>query len=125
MTREQCLHAFWSSFGWKAYDETSVPDINNLPDDAKYNRITYEVAVGEFGTPVSLTGSLWERSTSWAGVTSKAEQIYAYIGRGGRILHYDGGALWIRRGSPWAQRMGDSDDMMRRIVLNVEVEFIE
>ena len=119
MTREQCLHAFWSSFTWKAYDETSVPDTAVLP------RITYEVAVGEFGTPVSLTASLWERSTSWVGVTNKAEEIYANIGRGGIVLHYDGGTLWIRRGSPWAQRMGDSDDTIRRIVLNIEAEFIE
>ena len=35
----------------------------------------------------------------------------------------DGGRMYIARGTPFAQRMSDVDDMVRRIVLNVTVEF--
>lgn len=119
MTKQECLHAFWSSFGWKAYDETSVPD------DAQLPRITYDYAETDFGENVSLNASLWERATGWRGVTSKSTQIGDYIGRGGVILRYDDGAMWITRSVPWAQRMGDDDDTLRRIVLGITIEFID
>lgn len=119
MNKEQCLHAFWSSFGWKAYDETTVPD------DAVLPRITYDVATSSFDNTVSLNASLWVRSTSWSEITAKANEIGSYIGRGGIILPYDGGAIWITRSVPWAQRMGDDDDTLRRIVLGITLEFID
>ena len=119
MTKEQCIHNFWSSFGWKAYDETSVPDNAELP------RITYELSTDSFGNEIAQTASLWVRSTSWKAITDKADEIYAAISRGGKILSYTNGALWIRRGDPWAQRMADDDDTLRRIVLNASVEFID
>ena len=120
MDKLQAYHAFWSSFGLKAYDETSVPDTATLP------YITYEASSDFFGTDLAMTASLWYRSTSWADITAKEKAIASDIGRGGKIVSYTGGGIWIRRGTPWAQRMPDStDDMVRRIVLNVIIEFIE
>jgi hypothetical protein len=119
MNKEQTLHAFWSGFGLKAYDETSVPDNAELP------YITYEVAVDEFGANVAQTASLWYRSSSWGEITEKEQEISDYITRGGRVLGFDGGAIWLCKGSPWAQRMNDpSDEMIRRIVLNTQIEFL-
>ena len=68
MDKMQAYHDFWSSFGWKAYDETSVPDIAVLP------YITYESATDSFGTQLSLNASLWSRSTSWADITAKEKE---------------------------------------------------
>jgi hypothetical protein len=119
MTKEQALHNFWSSFGWKAYDETSVPDEAQLP------RITYEVSTDSFGHEVAQTASLWMRKTGWKEISDKADEIERAITKGGKMLAYTGGALWIKRGSPWAQRMADDDDTLRRIVLNVSVEFVD
>lgn len=120
MDKLQAYHSFWASFGWKAYDETSVPDIAVLP------YITYEVAVDYFDNELALTASLWSRSTSWVDITAKEKEIAELIGRGGLIIPYAGGGLWIKRGNPWAQRMSDSsDDMIRRIVLNISIEFID
>ena len=120
MTKEQALDAFWQSFGLDAYDESSVPQGTELP------YITYEVqtdSLSDRGT--ALTGSLWYHGTSWAEVTTKSNQISQYIGRGGVTLHYDNGLLWIKRRSPFAQRMSDpDDDLIRRIVISIEAEFL-
>jgi len=119
MNKMQTLHAFWSSFGLKAYDETSVPDNAQLP------YITYEASSDEFGNKIAQTASLWYRSSSWADITEKEEQIAEFIGRGGVMVAYEGGSMWIQKAVPWAQRMDDpSDEMIRRIVLNVTIEFL-
>lgn len=119
MTALQALHSFWGSFGLTAYDENTVPDNAALP------YITYEASKDFFGPAIAQSASIWYRSSSWATVTEKEQEIADYIGRGGRMIAFDGGALWIKRGEPWAQRLPDaSDDMIRRIVLNLEVEFL-
>ena len=119
MNKIQALHSFWSGFGLKAYDETSVPD------DAALPYITYEVISDEFGNSIPQTASLWYRSSSWSDITAKEMQISEYIGRGGRMVAFDNGAMWISKASPWAQRMSDpSDEMIRRIVLNTQIEFL-
>ena len=120
MDKVQTLHSFWSGFGLKAYDETSVPDEAVLP------YITYEVSVDDFGSPRTQSASLWYRSSSWADITAKEQEIADFITRGGRMIKYDGGAMWLQKGRPWAQRMSDSsDDMIRRIVLSVTVEYLD
>lgn len=120
MNKIQTLDRFWNGFGLKAYDENSVPDKTPFP------YITYEVSTDTFGNMVAQTASLWYRSSSWSEITEKEQQISKFITRGGKILEYDDGALWIQRASPWAQRMNDpSDDMIRRIVLNTTVEFLD
>lgn len=120
MDKLQALHSFWASFGWPAYDENSVPAGVEVP------YITHESSADDFGYPVAMTASLWARATSWIAITAKEKEIAARISRGGVIILYDGGAFIIRRGSPWAQRMseGGGNDI-RRVVLNIEVEFLD
>lgn len=122
MDKIQALHSFWNSFGMKAYDESSVP-VNAMAENVgKY--ITYSVSTAYFDEPVLLSASLWFRSLTWAEISQKAEQIGEAIGLGGKILRFDSGLLWIKRGVPFAQRMADEDDTIRRIYLNVEAEFM-
>lgn len=116
----QALHEFWSGFGWSAYDATTVPSKSFTP---QMPRITYEVAYDEFETDVYLSVSLWDYGYSWENISKKADEIYSYVGLGGRIIQYDDGYIWIRRGHPFAQRMADEDDAVRRIVINVTVEY--
>lgn len=118
MDKIQALNNFWNSFGLTAYDESTVPDDASLP------YITYSVGEDDFDRPVSLTASIWDRSTRWDMITAKLNVISDRIGRGGIVVHYDGGAFWLRKGSPFAQRVKDEDDSIRRIYMNVEVEFI-
>lgn len=120
MNKTQAYNSFWNSFGLKAYDETSVPSGILMP------YITYEMAEDDFNNSVALTASIWYRSTSWAEIVAKAHEIGQDIGRSGKIVPYDRGVFWIKKASPWSQRMADEgDDSVRRIVLNIEVEFID
>lgn len=128
MNKMQTLHAFWSSFGIPAFDENSVPDEKERIDlyGAAFPYITYEASSDDFGNQLAQTSSLWYRSSSWADITAKEEQIAEFIGRGGVMIAYDGGSMWIQKASPWAQRMNDpSDELIRRIVLNVTIEFLD
>lgn len=126
MTKMQALHNFWSSFGLKAYDENSVPAEMQLP------YLTYEVADDSFDHTMYVTASLWYRARGWLDIDAKAEQIAEYISPGGKIVEYDKGAFWIRKAHPWSQRLSwvqqvsdTSYDTIRRIVLNVMIEFID
>lgn len=122
MTKEAALHAFYSSFGLKAYEENAVPTGEDAPD---FPYLTYSVSSDSLGTDVTLTASLWYRGTSWVQANAKAEEISRRIGRGGKILSCDGGAIWLQRGTPFAQSMGDeSDDQIKRKYINITAEFL-
>ena len=118
MDKIQALNNFWNGFGLTAYDESTVPDDTPLP------YITYSVAEDELGYTVSVTASIWYRSKRWDEITSKLEQISERIGRGGVMIRFDGGAMWLKKGSPFAQRMRDEDDSIRRIFMNIEIEYL-
>lgn len=119
MDRTQALYNFWASFGLPAYDEQTVPDGVQMP------YITYETVTGDLFTQVALTASIWYRSSSWAAITQKMEQINDELGLGGKTIPFEGGILWIKRGTPFAQRVAEpNDDAVRRYFLNVTAEFI-
>lgn len=120
MTKMQALRNFWAGFDLNAYDENSVPDNTLLP------YVTYEVEDDNFGNTLYLSASLWYRSNGWTEIDAKAKQIADYISLGGRIVRYDGGGFWIRMAHPWSQRLAEpSDDTVRRIVLNVILEYLD
>ena len=119
MNKTQALNNFWNSFDLPAYDVSSVPDGAALP------YITYSVAEDDFGYPVSLSASIWYRSMRWDDISLKSKQIANKITRGGIIVSYDDGAIWITKGTPFAQRIQDEDNSIRRIFINVEVEFLD
>lgn len=127
MNKLQTLQAFWSGFGIPAFDENSVPDEKERIAlyGAAFPYITYDVTVDSFGYSVAQTASLWYRSTSWQDITEKEMQIDEFIGRGGRMIAYDGGAMWIKKANPWAQRLSGNDDSIRRIVLNLEIQYVD
>ena len=122
MDKEQALHSFWSSFGLNAYDENTVPDNALAANNGKY--LTYNVSTASFEEPTPLYANLWYKSSSWSQITAKANEIAKRIGRGGRLVPFDGGAIWICRGTPFSQRMADERDTIRRIYINVMAEFI-
>ena len=117
MNKEQAIQDFWEGFGWDVFDE------NTVPDRASFPRLTYSLATSDFGTPVLVSASLWDRSTSWKNVTEMADVIDKALGLRGAIISSDDGPIRIKRGNPFAQRMADEDDAIRRIYLNIEVEY--
>ena len=121
MTKEAALYNFWSSFALPAYEENSVFEIKPSPE---FPYITFEINTDSFDNTLSLSGSLWYRSTSWLPAFTKKEEISEFIGMGGVTAPIDGGHIWIKRGSPFAQNMGDdTDDSIKRVLLNIQVEF--
>ena len=119
MTKAAAIYQFWNSFGLTAYEE------NTVPDDADFPYITYQLVTDSFDREVPVTASLWYRSESWTAINSKTEEISANIGLGGKIIKCDGGRIWIKRGQPFAQNMGDeSDDLIKRKYLNLTFEFL-
>lgn len=117
MNREQALHQFWNSFGIPAYDESTVPDNAVMP------YITYQVSTGLINQPVLTTASLWYRSRSWEDITLKAHETTD--GLNGHTIKYDNGAILLTTGTPKYQRIQDEDDMVRRIAMNIDLEFLE
>ena len=119
MTKAAAIYQFWNSFGLTAYEE------NTVPTDADFPYITYQLVTDSFDREIPLTASLWYRSESWAGINAKTEEISQTISRGGKIIPCDGGAIWLKRGQPFAQNMGDeSDDLIKCKYLNITAEFM-
>ena len=119
MTKASALYNFWSNFGLTAYEE------NTVPTDAKFPYITYQVVTDSFGAEVALTASVWYRDTSWVEANAKSEEISRTISRGGKTIPVDGGVLWLKRGTPFSQSIGDeTDDLIKRKYLNITAEFL-
>ena len=118
MTKAAAIYQFWSGFGLTAYEE------NTVPEDAAFPYITYQLVTDSFDREVAATASLWYRCESWTAINAKTEEIAQHIGLGGKIIKCDGGRIWIKRGQPFAQNMGDeSDDLIKRKYLNVTIEY--
>lgn len=118
MTKAAAIYKFWARF-LTAYEENSVPE------DAELPYITYQLVTSSFDEDVQMTASLWYRNTSWVNANAKAEEISQTIGRGGIFLDCDNGKIWLKRGTPFAQNMGDeSDNLIKRKYLNITAEFL-
>lgn len=117
MDKEQTVHSFWSGFDLPAYDEGTVPD------DAVMPYITYAVATDSIGFPVALTGSIWYKATEWETISNKKDQIARSIS-GHLSLPFEGGFLYLTKGTPFAQRLADPDDTIRRIYINIMAEYL-
>ena len=119
MTKAAAIYQFWNSFGLTAYEE------NTVPDDAAFPYITYQLVADSFDYEIPLTASIWYRSESWTAINAKTEEVSQKISRGGKIIPCDGGAIWLKRGQPFAQSMGDeSDNLIKRKYLNIIAEFM-
>lgn len=119
MTKASALYNFWSGFGLTAYEE------NTVPTEAEFPYITYQVVTDSFGAEIALAASVWYRDTSWVESNAKAEEISRTISRGGKTIPVDGGVLWLKRGTPFSQSMGDeTDDLIKRKYLNITAEFL-
>lgn len=121
MDKSQAIKAFWAGFGLPAFDRTTVPD-NAIDTYGAY--ITYNVVKSAFDAPVPMSADIWYRDPSWASIEAKAEEIARVIGRGGVKIRCDGGGIWIVRERNFMERIEDADDMVRRMHINVIVEYI-
>lgn len=125
MTKDKVLYAFFSGFGIPAYPDTAVLNENGEPD-VVLPYLTYTPIFDAWGgEPVSLTVNLWYRTESEAIPNAKAQELSKAIGLGGKILPCDGGYIWLKRGSPWCQNLGDeADAAIKRRYINVTADYL-
>ena len=117
LNKAEALQSFYESFGIPAYDANSVPD------DAMMPYITYSVSTDSLDNVVNLQASLWYKSSSWMGISNKADEIAQRLVEH-NIIKLDGGYMYLCKGSPFAQRMADpSDDTVKRMYMNIQAEF--
>lgn len=126
MTREQSLFDFWNGFDIPAFEENNVPTGDDAP---AFPYITYQLVTDALGNEVPISASVWDRNkneySALANVQSKVKEIREKISRGGIMLPFDGGAIWLKRGRPFDQTMGDAnDDQVVRAYLNMTAEFL-
>ena len=120
MTKEQALHKFFNSFDIVGYRITSVPD------DVIFPYLTYDAPISSFEEePTSITLNLYYYTDSEAVPDAKAEEIRNAISMGGKILSCDGGAIWLKWGSPWCQSLvDDTNANIKRRYINITAEYL-
>lgn len=120
MTPEATIYQFLSGFGIPAYATTSVPD------GAAFPYLTYDLSTGEmFGGEVNIPVNVWYRTDSEAEPNAKVREMFDRIGHGGVTVGCDGGMVWLKRGTPWAQSVSDAtDDKVKRRYVNIDVEYL-
>lgn len=121
-TKAATIYEFWNSFEMPAYEENSVPTGEDAPE---FPYITYQLVTDSLGNEVAMSASIWYRGTSWVEANAKTEEVSQRIGRKGAVLDCNGGKVWIKRGTPFAQNMGDeSDNLIKRKYLNITAEYL-
>lgn len=120
MTKYAAMLNFWNSFGIPAYVD------GNVPEDAVMPYITYSYTDGDLYTgEANNTVDIWYYTNSEETPNSKLAEVSDAIGLGGCKVKYDGGLIWIKKGSPWAQPLTDpNDNRIKRRTLNVITETI-
>lgn len=118
MTRQAAIHKFFNDF-MTAYAESEVPK------DVQFPYLTYELGTGYFGESVAMTVNLWFYTTSESVPNARADELGELIGKGGIMLPYDNGAVWLKRGEPFCQSVrDDTDTKIKRRYINLIAEFL-
>lgn len=119
MTKEAAVQAFFERF-LPSYAASAVPE------DVVFPYLTYELITGAWEEgEIGLTVNLWYYTTSEAAPNAKVREVSQAIGMGGALAPCDDGAIWFKRGSPWAQSLTDSTDTrIKRRYLNVTAEYL-
>ena len=118
MTKNKALYAWFNEF-MPFYRASSVPD------DVVFPYGTYEYIEDSWGAEVGMTVNLWFYTESEAIPDEKAQAFSELIGLGGALIPCDGGAIWLKRGSPWCQSLRDETDTnIKRRYINITAEFL-
>lgn len=120
MSKQSAIDVFMNSFGIKAFEETTVSKTQAYPF------ISYSYAANDFNEgEVSITVNIWYYSESHIAVNNKVEQLSQAITRGGVQIPCEQGTIWIKKGRPFVQSLGDPEDAkIRRRYIQLTAEFL-
>ena len=125
MTPEAAIYQWMGGFGIPAYASTSAPSEGD--DEWRgFPYLTYDLSVGWWdGGEVNVPVHLWYRTDSEAEPNAKVREIGDALGIGGATLPCDGGMLWLKKGSPWAQAVRvEGDDKVKHRYINIDIEYL-
>ena len=112
------LNTFWNSFNVPAFEVSTIPDNVEMP------YLTYEGAIDDFGNEIATSVNLYYRGKSWKAITEKLDEIEEVISKGVYVPFSNNKAILIRKANPFAQRVAEEDEEVRRYVINLSYEFI-
>lgn len=120
MASKQGAIASWlGSFGMPAYSARAVPPDATLP------YLTFSSVDGAWGYgEQNVSVDVWERTESEVAINARVEAMGRALGIGGVILRCEGGAVWLKRGAPFANATDSGEDGVKRRTVNVSAEFI-
>lgn len=121
-TKAAALQSLLEELGIPVWTAAGVPDDCDMP------YLTYNPVSNSFGSETTIEADLWCYGDGETQPNELVQRLSKIIGRGGRMVRCDGGAVWVRRGSPFAQEVPDWDEVMadndkikrRNILLDVE-----
>lgn len=114
----KALYQFFSSFGLEAYVEHSIPD------DAQLPYISYQLVNPGWRESAVMYARVWYRSLSVVDINAKVDEIENAIGEGISIPT-EGGAVYLSKGTPFAQHMPmEGDDTLKAVYLNLIINAI-
>lgn len=116
MTKAAALYAFFNSFGWTAYA------VEDVPEDADFPYLTYELSTGAFGDETSPTVELWHHSESNVPINRKAQEISDKC-KNGAYITYDGGGAIVYCGT-WQALRDEVDAHIKRRRSNFTIQWI-
>lgn len=122
MTKLQAINSFLSSFGIPAYEENAIYAADTV---LPLPYITYGIQLDNYrGGDRPLVATAWYRTTTLKPLEDIGTAIAQRIGISGIVIPCDGGYVWIKRGSPFAQFLDDpSDKLVKRVIFNLLVEY--
>ena len=113
----EALYSFFSSFGIPAY----VTD--NIPDNVQMPYITYDLLEPEPLAVGRLNASVWYKSTSYAEISAKVDQIKAAIDNGVSLGTSTGAVYLFReRDSAFAKYMNDPNRETKRALFAILIQ---
>ena len=121
MTPEAALQQWFEGFGMPAYAAAAAPS------DGEFPYITYDLVLGEWmAGEVNVPVNMWFRTDSEAVPNAKVRELSRALAHGGTCVGCDGGMLWLKKGSPWAQavRVEGEDDQIKRRYININIEYL-
>ena len=110
---------------WDAYPETAVPSkVTGYTNDAVFPYLTYNAPFEtDCERNVSIAVNLWDYTLSEKTMNDAVSELSNAIGDGGRQILCDGGCIWLRRGTPFAQPMTDNDMKLKRRYINLTAAY--
>lgn len=94
----------------------------DAPTTAKAPYVTHRIPTSSFGDVNSIEVDVWHTKGHAAEADALCKRLYRALGYGGQMVICDGGAVVLRRGTPFSQPV--ADDKAEHRYINVDIEYL-